>query len=162
MLISFKFIKWTNIDFISLYINNSSNSQLTILDLSSNEIEEIGNSPFRYHSNLVELYLQNNYIASVNENIFTNLSNVEHVDLSMNNIVDISPGALLPLKNIKVSFKFKRKKLLKSSHMPKLTYKILLYKVFILRSIFNLFLTYFIFKAYFSRQRKFSDPQRIF
>ena len=128
--------------------------------MSSNEIEKVGDSPFRYHSNLVELYLQNNYIASVNENIFTNLSNVEHVDMSMNNIVDISPGALLPLKNIKVSFKFKRKKLLKSSHMPKLTYKILLYKIFILRSIFKICFLYILFLN--SRQRKFSDQHRIF
>ncbi len=79
---------------------------LEVLDLSKNQIQDLGektfkaHSTFNYNSNLDTLKLSNNIINKLNDNNFKGLSKLVHLDLSGNKIKQIDKGTFAYLKSL--------------------------------------------------------------
>jgi Leucine-rich repeat (LRR) protein len=80
---------------------------LEFLDLSNNQILDLGEktfktySSFNYNSNLEILKLSNNYLKKLNVINFKGLSNLVDLDLSGNKVTQIDKGTFEHLKNLK-------------------------------------------------------------
>ncbi|RWS12659.1 leucine-rich repeat-containing G-protein coupled receptor 5-like protein [Dinothrombium tinctorium] len=76
-------------------------TELRILDLGYNEIEDLGEEPcFRSQQKLVDLILSHNKIRHLQTHVFGGLKNLKVLDLQNNLIEEIDENAFLPLNNL--------------------------------------------------------------
>lgn len=84
--------------------------QVKILNLSSNNISELGdqegNSPFEGFSNLKELYMMENPLLLIHPNVFDTLGNVEKIDMTIAQYTEFPHGLfnnLAALRELRLS-----------------------------------------------------------
>jgi Leucine-rich repeat (LRR) protein len=76
-------------------------STLETLDVSFNDIAQIGSNVFENAANLTTLNLSNNNISVIEKYMFASLTSLQILDLSYNQIVAVNPSALSTLKSLK-------------------------------------------------------------
>jgi Leucine-rich repeat (LRR) protein len=77
-------------------------SEVAILNLSINEIEEISERVFVNFTNLRKLNMRMNYMRFLNSTSFEGLMMLEELDLSRNTISDISPKTFSQMVNLEM------------------------------------------------------------
>ena len=78
-------------------------SNITILDLSRNQIVTIQKHTFIKLMDLTRLYLRNNRISYIEDGAFNGLSNVEILDLRANKLIDIPYISNMPLRYLRMA-----------------------------------------------------------
>lgn len=73
---------------------------VTVLDLSSNQISDIGDEELRTFAGLTWLRMSNNGLWNVTEDAFNGLSVLEVLDLSDNKLATLPDNALTPLESL--------------------------------------------------------------
>ncbi|KAF7407889.1 hypothetical protein HZH66_002426 [Vespula vulgaris] len=71
---------------------------LQILDLSYNQISNVGKSTFQHLENLAELHLYGNWISSISPDAFKRLKKLRILDLSRNSLANLPLNAFRPLE----------------------------------------------------------------
>ncbi|XP_015111727.1 slit homolog 2 protein [Diachasma alloeum] len=78
----------------------ANDSDLKILDLSSNQLSELPANAFRTLTGLVHLRLRNNIIDTVNEDAFAGLEALENLDVSDNRLTQLPDATLTHLSSL--------------------------------------------------------------
>ena len=78
-------------------------SNITMLDLSRNQIVTIQKHTFINLMDLTRLYLRNNHISYIEDGAFDGLSNVEILDLRANKLIDIPYISNMPLRYLRMA-----------------------------------------------------------
>ncbi|KAK6637605.1 hypothetical protein RUM44_008027 [Polyplax serrata] len=76
----------------------SANTKLIALDISENEIEELGNTTFSNLAHLKSVNLSHNSLQDIPDGFFHDLDSVEYLSLSWNNFQILPFGMLAPVK----------------------------------------------------------------
>lgn len=84
----------------SIFERVSRVSEIAILDVSINRIDEISNGTFRELSNLQMLSMRMNFMKILNSSSFDGLMMLKELDLSRNTISDISPKTFSQMVNL--------------------------------------------------------------